>query len=60
MDASFIPIDNDTIKMTIDATYGKTKLSANTPSCPTTTDGTYVLKATVSSGAVTYSWVAES
>ena len=30
------------------------------PECPTTTDGTFVLKATVSSGAVTYSWVAES
>ena len=29
------------------------------PECPTTTDGTFVLKATVSSGAVTYSWVAE-
>lgn len=31
----------------------------NIPECPTTTDGTYALKATVSSGAVTYSWVAE-
>ncbi len=30
------------------------------PACPTTTDGTFVLKATVSSGAVTYSWVAEN
>lgn len=29
------------------------------PECPATTDGTFVLKATVSSGAVTYSWVAE-
>lgn len=30
------------------------------PDCPTDTDGTYVLQATVSSGAVTYSWVAQS
>lgn len=29
------------------------------PACPTTTDGTFVLKATVASGAVTYEWVAE-
>lgn len=27
------------------------------PPCPTTTDGTYTLQATVSSGTVTYSWV---
>jgi hypothetical protein len=37
------------------------KLKVQTiPECPATTDGTFVLKATVSSGAVTYSWVAES
>lgn len=30
------------------------------PECPATTDGTFVLKATVSSGAVTYNWVAET
>ena len=35
------------------------KIGAKIPECPTTTDGTYVLKATVSDGAVTYSWVAE-
>lgn len=29
------------------------------PPCPSTTDGTYVLKATVSSGVVTYAWVLE-
>lgn len=29
------------------------------PSCPATTDGTYVLKATVDNGTVTYSWVSE-
>ena len=29
------------------------------PACPTDTDGTFVLKATVSSGAVTYTWTAE-
>ena len=29
------------------------------PACPTTTDGTFVLKATVANGAVTYEWVAE-
>lgn len=60
MDASYIPIDNDTIKLTIGAIDGTTQLKANTPSCPTTTNGTYVLKATVSYGTVTYSWVAES
>ena len=30
------------------------------PECPITTDGSFVLKATVSNGTVTYSWVAES
>lgn len=29
------------------------------PNCEETTDGTYVLKATVSSGVVTYTWVLE-
>ena len=32
----------------------------NILNCPTTTDGTYVLKATVASGEVTYAWVAET
>ena len=35
-------------------------LSTRCPDCPTDTDGTFVLKATVSSGAVTYAWTAES
>ena len=35
-------------------------LSTRCPACPTDTDGTFVLKATVSSGAVTYAWTAES
>lgn len=35
-------------------------LATRCPSCPTDTDGTFVLKATVSSGAVTYAWTAES
>lgn len=30
------------------------------PACPTDTDGTYVLEATVSSGVVTYTWVLKS
>ena len=30
------------------------------PACPTDTDGTYVLEATVSSGEVTYTWVLKS
>ena len=34
-------------------------LSTRCPACPTDTDGTFVLKATVSSGAVTYEWTAE-
>ena len=34
-------------------------LTTRCPSCPTDTDGTYVLKATVSGGAVVYSWEAE-
>lgn len=32
-------------------------LSTRCPSCPTDTDGNFVLKAVVSSGSVTYSWV---
>ena len=32
-------------------------LSTRCPSCPTDTDGNFVLKAVVSSGTVTYSWV---
>ena len=32
-------------------------LSARCPSCPTDTDGNFVLKAVVSDGSVTYSWV---
>lgn len=35
------------------------KIGAKIPECPTTTDGTYVLKATVSDGEVVYSWVLE-
>lgn len=35
-------------------------LSTRCPACPTDTDGTFVLKATVSSGAVTYAWTTES
>lgn len=34
-------------------------LTTRCPACPTDTDGTFVLKATVSGGAVTYSWVSE-
>ena len=34
-------------------------LSTRCPACPTDTDGTFVLKATVSSGTVTYAWTAE-
>lgn len=35
----------------------KLVLSNKVPDCPTTTDGTYTLKAVVSGGAVTYQWV---
>lgn len=35
-------------------------LSTRCPACPTGTDGNFVLKAVVSSGSVTYSWVAEA
>lgn len=34
-------------------------LMTRCPACPTDTDGTFVLKATVSGGTVTYSWVSE-
>jgi len=45
-----VPEKTGTIAITSDIT--------NTiPECPTTTDGTYVLEATVSSGVVTYAWV---
>lgn len=40
-------------------TLTQNTISTKLPECPTTTDGTYVLKATVASGAVTYEWVAE-
>ena len=35
-------------------------LATRCPACPTDTDGNFVLKAVVSSGSVTYSWVAEA
>ena len=35
------------------------KIGAKIPECPTTTDGTYVLKATVSDGEVVYTWESE-
>lgn len=35
----------------------KLVLSNKVPDCPTTTDGTYTLKAVVAGGAVTYQWV---
>ena len=34
-----------------------TALNTRVPTCPTDTDGTFVLQATVSGGAVTYAWV---
>lgn len=34
-------------------------IAARIPECPTSTDGTYVLKCTVSNGVATYAWVAE-
>ena len=36
------------------------KIGAKIPECPTTTDGTYVLKATVSDGEVVYTWESEA
>ncbi len=35
------------------------KIGAKLPECPTTTDGTYVLKATVADGEVVYAWILE-
>lgn len=46
-----------TIKSYMNTNYAKkTDLL---PKCPSTTNGTFVLKATVSNGTVTYSWVSE-
>jgi hypothetical protein len=40
-------------------TYSNKVLSTVIPECPTSTDGNFVLKCSVSSGTPTYSWVAE-
>jgi len=53
-----------TDKMTLDSN-GNMSLAGsitatNIPAVPTTTDGTYVLKATVSNSVITYAWVLES
>lgn len=34
-------------------------IQTNIPDCPTSTDGNFVLKCSVSSGTPTYSWVVE-
>lgn len=49
----WLPLDNSTIVR--DTTNGNIKTVI--PACPTTTDGTYTLQATVSNGVVTYSWI---
>ena len=51
--------DVDDIVYQDELTIVNNKIGAKLPECPTTTDGTYVLKATVSDGEVVYSWVAE-
>ncbi len=45
----------------VDKAYGKDIVNPNVENmiCTESTDGTYVLKATVSSGIVTYSWELE-
>ena len=47
----------DALGRTIDEYYAS---KTQVPDAPTSTDGTYVLKATVSNGQVTYAWVLES
>jgi len=47
----------DALGRTIDEYYAS---KTQVPDAPTSTDGTYVLKATVSNGQVTYSWVLEN
>lgn len=51
--------DPDNLALKSDLAVVNEKIGAKIPECPTTTDGTYVLKATVSSGTVVYSWVLE-
>lgn len=58
---TFIRFNNNGKTITLPektGTFAITDDITNTiPECPTTTDGTYVLEATVSSGVVTYAWV---
>lgn len=49
--------ENEYVALSSNATVSG--LTTRCPVCPTDTDGTYVLKATVSGGAVVYSWEAE-
>lgn len=51
--------DVDDIVSQAELTAVDNKIGAKLPECPTDTDGTYVLKATVADGVVTYTWVAE-
>ena len=53
-------ITADTDGLYLDTTVAALKSDlTDIPNCEETTDGTYVLKATVSSGTVTYTWVLE-
>ena len=51
--------DPDNLALKSDLAIVNEKIGAKIPECPTTTDGTYVLKATVSNGSVVYAWVLE-
>ena len=53
-----INADNDGLYLDTSVAALKSDLT-DIPNCEETTDGTYVLKATVSSGVVTYAWVLE-
>lgn len=51
--------DVDDLVTQAELTIVDNKIGAKLPACPATTDGTYVLKAIVTDGEVTYEWVSE-
>ena len=50
--SQYLDIDEDTL-----AVDGNGKLTTVIPPCPTTTDGTFTLQATVQNGVITYLWI---
>ncbi len=52
--------DPDNLALKSDLAVVDNKIGVKVPECPTTTDGTYVLKATVSDGEVVYTWESEA